>query len=212
VNETAAPAFASARPQSRVAVAVLVTNIVAGVLAMVVYVAFLAVDRLAVTLDDSQVVLVDYLITGLLGIYYVTIVVALATFAVWLQRIAANMPSLGAVDPRYRSGGGAYLHPAATTIDAWKGATSDRLLTSRRDRWFLKAPLIYRVWWTLPVSGAFAWFYFSRRQPIILFIPSMNVISLAFFIAAAVLTIVVIRQVTTRQDRKQELILTGRLV
>ena len=206
-----APEFVSARPQARLAVAVLIANIVAGGLAMVAYGVFIAIE-LAVTLDDSSVQLANYVVAVLLAIYYVTTLLALTTFGIWLHRIATNMPGLGADDVRFRPGSGAYLHPAATAIDAWKGATTDQLRTSRQDRWYMKAPYYYRVWWQLPIGGALLWAYISRRAPSpIPFVPSMNVISLALFVATAALTILVIRQVTARQDRKQELILTGRL-
>jgi hypothetical protein len=157
--------------------------------------------------------------------YYATFIPAVIFYCMWLHRVVRNMPSLGSIDPRWTPGGAVgrcfipllnLLHPASSVLDAWRGSWPDRRWLDFRARKSLRAPVLIVAWWTTWLVSRFgSWFGFPFQQAEDLNSKlvgiAIDLVSQALLVTAAVLAILVVRRLTARQERKQELIASGRL-
>ena len=160
-----------------------------------------------------------------LVLYFGSLVPAVVLFCMWLHRVVRNMPALGAPDPRWTPAGAVgrcfipflnFVHPLYGVIDAWRGSDpsmirADQAVRLRRG----VSPLII-VWWVAWLGGRFI---SVISNPLV---GSNNpgtaaggaVIELIANLATAVaagLAILVVFELTKRQDLKHELMASGRL-
>lgn len=181
------------------------------------------------------------LVTGLavlplifLVILLVTFIPSIVLFCLWLHRVMTNMPALGASDPRWSPAGAVgrcffpllnFGHPIAGVLEAWRGADSSHHWMNVNERKHLRLPMLMAAWWACWLTGL----WFSAIFWIVLYLPIdvgnlvayavehrvayalIGVCGNVLTIIAAVLAVLVVREVTARQDRKNMLITTGRL-
>ena len=148
-----------------------------------------------------------------------TLVAAIVFFCMWLHRVVRNMPSLGAPDPRWSPARAVvycfipfiwFVHPLWSVLDAWRGADTSRRWVDKATRRTMRAPQLLIAWWVAWLAGNYLSNIGSRFNGSVGLV--FDVIGGAAQIAAAVLVVMVIRQLTARQDRKNELITSGQLV
>lgn len=129
------------------------------------------------------------------------------------------MPSLGAPDPRWSPARAVvycfipfifWVHPLWSVLDAWRGADTSRRWLDRGTRRTLRAPGLLVAWWASWLIGNYTTNIGARYNGS----PGavLDVIGSVGQIIAAVLVVMVIREVTARQERKNELISSGQLV
>lgn len=152
-------------------------------------------------------------------VWFGTLLGAIVFFCMWLHRIIRNMPSLGAPDPRWSPARAVvycfipfvwFVHPLWSVLDAWRGADASRRWLDRGTRRTLGAPGLLAPWWATWLIGNYVTNIgarFNGSAGVVL-----DVMGSANQIAAAVLLVMVIREVTARQERKNELITSGQLV
>ena len=152
-------------------------------------------------------------------VFYGAYLGAIVTFSMWVHRVVRNMPSLGSLDPRWTPGkavGFSFIpflnlvHPLWSVLDAWRGSDPTRRLADLATRRAIGAPAVISLWWVCWLGGAFLSRIAFRMSG-----PGGDAVDLAgnaVLVAAAVFAILVVRNVTARQDRKYELIATGQLV
>lgn len=148
-----------------------------------------------------------------------TFVAAIVFFCMWLHRVVRNMPSLGAPDPRWSPARAvvycfipfiSLIHPVFSVLDAWRGADTSRRWLDQGTRRTLRTPPLLIAWWVAWLAGSYLSNIGSRfTGPTALV---FDVVGGVAQIVAAVLVVMVIRQLTARQDRKNELITSGQLV
>ena len=129
------------------------------------------------------------------------------------------MPALGAPDPRWSPARAVvycfipflnWFHPLWSTLDAWRGADTSRRWLDRPSRRSLRPPALIGYWWAAWLGGSCVLNIGSRING-----PAgavFDVVGGAVQIVAAVLCVMVIRDVTARQERKNALIAGGQLV
>lgn len=148
-----------------------------------------------------------------------TYVAAIVFFCMWLHRVVRNMPSLGAPDPRWSPTRAVvycfipilnWFHPLWSVLDAWRGADSSRRWLDQGTRRTLHAPQTIVWWWVTWLAGNYVVNIGSRFNGSVGVV--FDVIGSAALIAAAILAVMVVREVTARQERKNELITSGQLV
>ena len=147
----------------------------------------------------------------------VTFVPAVVFFCMWLHRAVQNMSALGSSDPSWSPGGAvgrcfvpilSFVHPIFTVLDAWRGADPSRRWLTSAERRSIRAPMVTVAWWVLWLAGSWGgnWFDLTGMAAVI-----VDILKGAAYVGAAFVAILVIRQLTARQDRKNELIATGQL-
>lgn len=148
-----------------------------------------------------------------------TYIAAIVFFCMWLHRVVRNMPSLGAPDPRWSPARAVvycfipilnWFHPLWSVLDAWRGADSSRRWLDQGTRRTLRAPQIFVWWWVAWLGGNYVANIGSRFNGTAGVV--LDAIGGAGQVAAAMVVVMVIRQVTARQERKNELITSGQLV
>jgi hypothetical protein len=203
--------------RSRLAVGFLAANL----LGLAVFSAFDMVDAIysqtpnpgdAFTLADSLLAL-----AGLIA-YYSTLIAAIVFFCMWLHRVIRNMPALGSVDPRWSPARSVVycfipianlFHPFLSVQDAWRGAEpTGRWLDVAARRRIGTAPIL-GIWWGLWLVGGLLSRIASRLDGATA--DEVDLVSSIVFVGAALLAILVVRDVTSRQERKQALIASGQL-
>lgn len=148
-----------------------------------------------------------------------TFVAAIVFFCMWLHRVVRNMPSLGAPDPRWSPARAVvycfipfiwFIHPLFSVLDAWRGADTSRRWLDQGTRRTLRTPQLLVAWWVAWLGGSFLSNIGGRfTGPVgVVFDVTGGVAQ----IVAVVLVVMVIRQLTARQDQKNELITSGQLV
>lgn len=175
--------------------------------------------------SDGLTVAVGVLALVVLITYYGTLLPSIALFCMWLHRVVRNMPALGAWDPRWSPAGAVgrcfipilnLAHPMSGTLEAWRGSDPGRRSIDAAARKKLRPPTLIVGWWTLWLIGNWITFIATRMsfsndtatQSAGAFI---DIVGSILVMGAAVLAVLVVRDVTARQDRKSELIGTGRL-
>lgn len=212
--------YESALFRSRFIMILLLANAAALVLGIV----FDALS-LSTTADASSNVAVDLLALVFLVAFYGTFIPCVVLFCMWLHRVVRNMPALGSWDARWSPAGAVgrcfipFLNlalPMSGTLDAWRASDPAQRWASWPLRKQIRPPALIVVWWSAWLIGnvlSRISFQMSRSSdPGTL--ASASVVDLASsiaLIAAAALAILTIRDVTRRQDRKNELIVTGQL-
>jgi hypothetical protein len=164
------------------------------------------------------------LVFGLIGIvavllFYGTLIGAIVFYCMWLHRVIRNMPSLGSPDPRWspaRSVAYCFIpivslvHPLWSVLDAWRGADASRRWLDLSARRSIGAPGFVASWWAAWLIGNYGANLASRFTG-----PAgavLDVSSGMALLVAAVLCVMLIRDVTARQERKYELIASGQLL
>ena len=153
-------------------------------------------------------------------VFYGFFISAIVFFCMWLHRVVRNMPSLGSPDPRWSPARAVVycfvpilnlLHPFWSVLDAWRGADPSRRWTDLSTRRAMRPPALLGGWWALWLIGGVLSrisFYMSSGAGGSL----VDVVANVVIIGAAVLAILVVRDLTARQEYKQGLISTGQLV
>lgn len=210
-----APTVPYESPGSRAGIAaILIYSSIAGIVLLTV--ANVAIDLTPNASDNltvSALALVAFLVW--LG----TLVGAIVFFCMWLHRVIRNMPSLGAPDPRWSPARAVvycfipfvfWVHPLWSVLDAWRGADTSRRWLDRGTRRTLRAPGLFVAWWASWLIGNYTSNIGARYNGS----PGavLDVIGSVGQIIAAVLVVMVIREVTARQERKNELITSGQLI
>ena len=105
------------------------------------------------------------------------------------------------------------FHPLWGTLDAWRGADQSQRWIDVTARKRLRPPLVITGWWSAWLIGNWVAGFGSGLVGASNTAAGdlLNAVGLTIVIAAAVLAVLVVREVTSRQERKQELIATGQL-
>ena len=212
-----AAAYESAGFRSRVTVILLGVNI----LGLVLLIGFDAVDALFGQGNprDTVTILIglDALIAAVT--FYGSLIAAITFFSMWLHRTVRNMPALGSPDPRLSPGravGFCFIpilnlfNPFYSVLDAWRGSDSSRRWLDIAARKQVRGSFLLSAWWIAWLVGgvlsrvAFGMSGASGDE--------VDVVANVVVIAAALLAILVVRDVTARQEHKNELIASGQLV
>jgi Domain of unknown function (DUF4328) len=147
----------------------------------------------------------------------VTFVPAVVFYCLWLHRAVQNMPALGSPDPSWSPGGAVgrcfvpilnFVHPLFSVLDAWRGADPSRRWLNTAERRAIHAPKLIVAWWVLWLAGSWGGNPFDLTGMAAVIV---DLLKGAAYIGAAWLGILMVRQLTARQDRKNELINTGQL-
>ena len=222
------PAWARPYESARQRATLVTIFLLASVLALVVGIAFDIVDiaylRTAAPGDSFTLVEAALGITYLLA-FYATLIPAVIFFCVWLHSVVRNMPALGARDPRWSPAGAVVrsfipflnlVHPLWSTLEAWRGADPETRWIDARARKAIRAPLLISAWWALWLIGAVTSQVASRMSSSAdtgtqVTGLALDIVSNLALIGAAVLAVLVVREVTARQDHKNELIAGAQL-
>jgi hypothetical protein len=140
----------------------------------------------------------------------------------WVHRSVRNMRVLGSPDSRWSPAGAVgrcfipflnLVHPMRSVQDAWRGADPSSLRLDVAARKGLRSPPLIAGWWASWLIGNWIASVGSRfvGGSDSIAADFIEMVGFAVIIGAAVLAILVVRDVTARQDRKQELIASGRL-
>jgi hypothetical protein len=217
--------FESAQFRASMATLFIAINIVA----VLLFVVFDALDMIHVGQGSPRDAL--YLAAGFVAIlafmaYYGSFIPGVVFFSMWLHRVVRNMPSLGAVDPRWTPGGAVgrcfipflnLVHPLLSVLDAWRGSWPERRWVDAGMRRTIGAPILVVCWWTSWLLGRFLNVLGGFLQQVNdvttkLTGLAIDVVSQLLMMSAAVLVILLVRRLTNRQEYKNELIASGRLV
>ena len=174
---------------------------------------------------DAQVIVEGLVALIALIVYYGSFIPAIVFFCMWDHRVVRNMPALGSPDPRWTPSGAVVrcfipflnlVHPLWSVLDAWRGADPSTRWTSVQTRKGLGAPSLITGWWAAWLIGGWASNISSRMTnsdtaSVVVAGAWISILSALVLVGAAALAILVVREVTARQDRKQELITSGQL-
>ena len=175
--------------------------------------------------SDTQTVLVGVVALLVLVLYFGTLIPSIVFFCMWLHRVVRNMPALGSWDPRWSPAGAVgrcfipflnLAHPMSGTLEAWRSSDSSRRWINVVERKAMKVPGMIIGWWSLWLIGNFVTNIGSRLTSnkdaaAVSVGESLIIVGNLLLIGAALLAVLVVRAVTARQDRKNELIVTGQL-
>jgi hypothetical protein len=217
--------YESARFRAMFVTIFVALNIVGLVLLAMVEVLLPGRQAQAALVNDTQTILVGLLALAMLIVYFGSLVPAIVFFCMWVHRVVRNMPALGAFDPRWSPAGAVgrcfipflnLAHPMSGTLDAWRGADPVRRWIDVAARRQIRPPLFIIGWWSLWLIGNWMSAIGSRiansadtaSQATGAWI---SVAGAVLVMGAGVLAIITVRQVTARQDSKNELIATGKL-
>jgi hypothetical protein len=215
--------YESARARARLVRVFLAANIVGLVIGIVYNLVVIAIGHKNWT--DTQAVIVVLVALAFLVTYLGTSVPAIVFFCMWLHRVVRNMPALGALDPRWSPAGAVgrcfipflnLIHPMSGTLEAWRGSESSRRWINVGERKAMRVPGLVSGWWALWLIG---WFLstisirMSNSSDATTAATGdwIEVFSSVVTIGAAILAGIVVREVTDRQDRKNDLIVSGQL-
>jgi hypothetical protein len=214
VPAPAAP-YESARFRAGVTSTLFAANVVGVVL---ITAASLALDLITAPNDQQTLVIGGLTLIALL-LWVGTFIPAAVSFCMWLHRAVSNMPALGAPDPRWSPTRAVVycfvpfvwlVHPLWSVLDAWRGSDPTRRWLDRGMRRSISAPPLLFVWWGSWLIGNYVFSIGTRAsgQGAAVF----DLVGGACLAAAAVLGILVLREVTARQEGKNHLIASGQLV
>ena len=214
VPPPAAP-YESAGPRAGVATILLLSSI-AGIFLLVL--ATSVIDAIP-NPNDNQSLVIGLLALIAFLVWLGTLTAAVVFYCMWLHRVVRNMPALGAPDPRWSPARSvvycfipfvSLVHPLWSVLDAWRGADASRRWIDQRTRKTLRPPQLMTAWWAAWLIGSYTLNIGSRLNGGAAV--ALDIIGGVIQIAAAVLCVMVIREVTARQERKNELIASGQLV
>jgi len=198
--------------------------LLANAAALVIGIAFDVVS-LATGADASTNLAVSLLALGFLVIFYGTFIPCVVLFCMWLHRVVRNMPALGSWDARWSPAGAVgrcfipflnLAHPMSGTLDAWRASDPTQRWASWPARKQMRPPALIVLWWSAWLIGnviSRISFQMARSSDpaTVAAASGVDLASSIVLIAGAVLAVVTIRDVTRRQDRKNELIASGQL-
>jgi hypothetical protein len=173
--------------------------------------------------DTQESLIVVGALVSLL-VYFGTLIPAIVFFCMWLHRVVRNMPALGSWDPRWSPAGAVgrcfipflnLAHPMSGTLEAWRGSDSSRRWINVAERKAMKVPGLIIGWWSLWLIGNLLSNIGTRltgpASGTVATGDALIIVGTLLLIGSAVLAVLVVRAVTARQDRKNELIATGQL-
>jgi hypothetical protein len=174
---------------------------------------------------SGTALIADLLLLAFLLAYVASYILAVVFFCRWVHRVVRNMPALGAWDPRWSPAGAVgrcfipilnLVHPMSGTLEAWRGSDPGRRWINVTERKAMRVPGLIIGWWALWLIGSWVSSVGGRlsNNNDARTAASGDWISIAgslLLVGAAILAIFVVREVTARQDHKNELIATGRL-
>lgn len=211
----AAAPYEPAGPRAGIA-SILVLSNIAGIVLLAT--ASLTIDLIP-NPDDTQSIIIGLLSLVALIVWLGTLIGAIVFFCMWLHRVVRNMPALGSPDPRWSPARAVvycfvpivwFVHPLWSVLDAWRGADASRRWIDQGTRRTLRAPRLMVGWWAAWLIGGYVLNIASRMSGGIAVV--LDVVGAIGQIAAAALCVMVIREVTARQELKNQLIASGRLV
>lgn len=184
---------------------------------------FIVADSLLIDLipnpnDTASVIIALWSLVALV-VWLGTWVAAIVFFCMWLHRVVRNMPALGAPDPRWSPARSVvycfipfvmWVHPLWSVLDAWRGADTSRRWLDRTARRAIRSPQLIVWWWVAWLFGSYVLNIGSRLSGGVAAV--FDCLGGIGQVAAAVLCVMVIRQVTARQEHKNALIAGGQLV
>ena len=217
--------YESARFRSTFVVVFLGVNAVAILLGMVVDVAYIVAGGRLDSLGDAATIAFGLIAVVFLIAYYGSLIPSIVLFCMWLHRVVRNMPALGAPDPRWTPAGAVgrcfipflnFVHPYLSTVDAWRGSDARQLRADLPARNQLPVPPLLLGWWVAWLAGrmisVFSNSLIGSSDPATVTSGAyIDLVANLVIVVAAGLAILVVRQLTARQDLKQELIAAGRL-
>ena len=176
--------------------------------------------------SDAQYSFVEILNVVSLILYYATSIPAFVFLCMWVHRIVRNMPALGSPDARWSPSGAvwrsvlpvfSWFHPLRSTLDAWRASDLARRFMDVTARKAIGAPMLFWGWWALWLIGNYGSALGDRLIDNDSFDVAragvwINGLGDVLLIVATGLAIVVVNEVTARQDRKSQLIASGQLV
>lgn len=174
---------------------------------------------------DTAVLAFGLLALAYLVLYYGSLIPTIVLFCMWLHRVVRNMPILGAPDPRWTPGqavGRCFLpflnlvHPLYSVIDAWRASDPSTLHAIQPIRLRRPVPPLIIGWWTAWLAGRILALISnpmtsSTDSGTVASGALVGVVANGVTMVAAGLAILVVFELTKRQDLKQELIESGRL-
>ncbi len=208
--------YESARYRASVTSILLMVDVATGLL----FASVLIVDDLNPSPADTAAALLALLTLFAVVVWLGAFITTIVFFCMWLHRVVRNMPALGSPDPRWSPARAVvycfipilnWFHPLWGVLDAWRGADPSRRWLDRASRRAIRPSSVFWGWWTAWIVGDYAYNISSRLNGgagAIVF----DVIGGAGTCIAAVFCIRVVRDVTARQERKNELISSGHLV
>ncbi len=217
--------YESALFRSKFLTILLLANAVALVIGIVFDTVYLASGVDISAYSDVQSVAI-----GLLGLAYVvtfygTFIACVVLFCMWAHRVVRNMPALGSWDARWSPSGAVVrcfipflnlAHPMSGTLEAWRASDPAQRWANVTIRKQMGPPALIVTWWSAWLIGGILSriaFQLGRGSDpgALAASTAVDLASAVVLIAAAALAVLTVRTVTSRQDRKNELISTGRL-
>jgi len=156
--------------------------------------------------------------TALVLVFYGVVVATIVAFCVWLHRVVGNMASLGVAGSQWTAGSAVawcfvpfafFIQPMWSVFDAWRGSDASARRIDLKLGAANKAPAVLLAWWLLWLVAALAALLGAKASGMVESV--MSVVAIASFTGAALFCILVIRDVTGRQERKHDLITSGQL-
>jgi uncharacterized protein DUF4328 len=208
--------YESAAFRASVLTILLAVNIAGTVLLTVATV----IDDLNPSPGDEQMAAVIAALTLLAAVAWLaTFIACIVFFSMWLHRVVCNMPQVGAPDPRWSPARSVVycfipilnlFHPLWSVLDAWRGADASRRWLDRASRRAIRPSLLFAGWWIAWLVGNYSFNISARLSGTAA--ATLDVVGGLGICVAAVLCILVVREVTARQERKSQLIAGGQLV
>jgi hypothetical protein len=174
---------------------------------------------------DTQTIVFGLVALAFVLTFLGTYIPAIVFFCMWVHRVVRNMPALGAWDPRWSPAGAVgrcfipflnLVHPMSGTLEAWRGSDSSRRWINVNERKAIRVPGLIIAWWACWLIGNWlnavgARLTSNSDAGTVATGDWLSVLGSLLTIGAAILAIFVVRQVTARQERKNELIASGQL-
>jgi len=220
-----APPFETARFRAAMTTVFLIANAIAlglGILWTVLNIAYIQT-----TAPDTSFTVV----WGVVAVAYVVLLIGTAIpaavfFSMWVHRVVRNMPALGSPDWRRSPGwsvGSSFIpilslfYPYWAVLDAWRASDPRWRWLNRPARKALGVPPLPAAWWALYLAALVTSRVASvmdRSQDLGTRVAgsAVDIAASVVLIGAAALAIFVVRDLTARQEHKNELIASGQLV
>lgn len=145
------------------------------------------------------------------------VVGSVVTFLFWLHRVVGNMRALGTTDSIWTAGKavgwcfvpfGFFVQPMWSVLDAWRGADASARFIVLRSLPPGRMPWVLAAWWLSWLLLACTAVVGPRAGT---FAVAVNAVAGVSALVAALFCILVIREVSDRQERKHQLIVSGQL-
>jgi hypothetical protein len=218
--------YESAHFRSTFVVVFLAVNGFALLLNMIIDISFIALGGNLNAAAEGTIVAVGLFSIVVLILYYGSWIPTIVLFCMWVHRIVRNMPWIGAPDSRWTPAGAVgrcfipflnFVHPYRSVVDVWRASDPSTLHAEKPIRKSRPITPLLAAWWGTYLGGRIVATFSNRligsSDPSTVvagaFIDLVANLALA---GGAGLAILVVRQVTARQDAKRDLIVSGRLV